>query len=174
MSQRLGIAAAVLGDPPILLLDEPANGLDTEGIRWLRRFLRAQAEQRRTVLLSSHVMSEMELVADHLLVIGAGRLLADEPMPEFIARHSSATVRVHCDDNHRLATALEHLAVPVQRDGTGLLVRDLPSRRIGAVAAEVGVIIAELTELRPSLEDVYTDMVTPHGRYRQHDVEEVA
>lgn len=106
MRQRLGIAAALLGDPAVLVLDEPMNGLDTEGIRWIRGLLRAMADQGRTVLLSSHLMSEMELVADRLLVIGAGRLLADESLTRFVEHHTDPVVRVRSADLVTLAQAL--------------------------------------------------------------------
>ncbi|MGX1808451.1 ABC transporter ATP-binding protein [Nocardia sp. NPDC055321] len=168
MLQRLGIAAAILGDPAVLLLDEPTNGLDTEGIRWLRGFLREQAGQGRTVLLSSHIMSEMEVVADHLLVMGGGRLLADEPMAAFIAR-STAAVRVRSDDNAALALAFARSGVgskQIEPAGRGLIVRGVPAARVGAIASDAGVVVSELTEQRASLEDVYTDLVTPHARHR--------
>ncbi|MFE6857213.1 ABC transporter ATP-binding protein [Nocardia sp. NPDC057668] len=178
MLQRLGIAAAILGDPAVLLLDEPTNGLDTEGIRWLRGFLRGQAGQGRTVLLSSHVMSEMELVADHLLVIGGGRLLADEPMPAFIARSTAGAIRVRSDDNAALARAFARAGIGADRIEPDaehrLVIRDVPAARVGAIAAEAGVIVSELTEQRASLEDVYTDLVTPHGRHRHRVAGEVA
>lgn len=168
MLQRLGIAAAILGDPAVLLLDEPTNGLDTEGIRWLRGFLREQAGRGRTVLLSSHIMSEMEVVADHLLVMGGGRLLADEPMAAFIARNTAA-VRVRSDDDAALALAIARSGVgstQIEPAGRGLIVRGVPAARVGAIASEAGVVVSELTEQRASLEDVYTDLVTPHARHR--------
>lgn len=174
MLQRLGIAGALLGDPAVLILDEPMNGLDTEGIRWLRQLLIEMAAQGRTVLLSSHVMSEMELTADHLLVIGGGRLLADEPMSEFIGRHSPEVVRVGSGDNTRLAAALARAGTLVETGRDRLLVHRTPAQQIGAVAVEIGVVINELTTQRASLEEVYTAMVTPHGQYRQQSTAEVA
>ncbi|MGN5237652.1 ABC transporter ATP-binding protein [Rhodococcus sp. SJ-3] len=134
MLQRLGIAAALLGDPPVLILDEPVNGLDTDGIRWVRSLFRTFADEGRTVLLSSHVMSEMELIADHLVVIGAGRLLADEPLHDFIERHSGHSVRVASTADAALGARLRERGAHVDVDGGGLLVRGLDARTIGGIS----------------------------------------
>lgn len=170
MRQRLGIAAALLGDPEILILDEPMNGLDTEGIRWLRTLLHEMAAQGRTVLVAGHVMSEMQSSADRLLVIGAGRILADEPMADFLARHSPHTVRVRSLADDRLTAALIVDGATVERDGDGLLVHGLPVATIGARAVELGIVVTELATVRATLEDVYTEMVAPHGQYRHGEV----
>ncbi|TCN48129.1 ABC-2 type transport system ATP-binding protein [Rhodococcus sp. SMB37] len=166
MLQRLGIAAALLGDPPILILDEPVNGLDTDGIRWVRSLLRTFADEGRTVLLSSHVMSEMELIADHLVVIGAGRLLADEPLLDFIDRHSGHSVRVASAADAALGARLRERGAHVDVDGGGLLVRGLDARTIGGVSVSAEIPLTELIPIRRTLEDVYTGLVEEHGRHR--------
>ena len=119
MGQRLGVAAALLGDPDVLLLDEPVNGLDPEGIRWVRELLRDLADEGRTVLVSSHLMSEMEDTADHLVVLGRGRLLADLPMDELLGAH--AAVRVSSRQAPLLAAALQRAGATVQLQGDGSL-----------------------------------------------------
>ncbi|MEE2057932.1 ATP-binding cassette domain-containing protein [Rhodococcus artemisiae] len=166
MLQRLGIAAALLGDPPILILDEPVNGLDTDGIRWVRSLLRTFADEGRTVLLSSHVMSEMELIADHLVVIGAGRLLADEPLRDFIDRHSGHSVRVASAADVALGARLRERGAHVDVDGGGLLVRGLDARTIGGISVSAEIPLTELIPIRKTLEDVYTGLVEEHGRHR--------
>ncbi|WP_282785540.1 MULTISPECIES: ATP-binding cassette domain-containing protein [unclassified Nocardia] len=171
MRQRLGIAAALLGDPGVLILDEPMNGLDTAGIRWIRGLLRDMADEGRTVLLSSHLMSELELVADHLLVIGAGRLLADQPIGEFVARGAESVVRVRSADLVALTAALGGAA---ELRGEVATVRGLSPREIGRVAADRGIVLDELTPVRASVEDVYTELVAAHRQYRQRDVRESA
>ncbi len=169
MRQRLGLAAALLGDPRVLILDEPMNGLDTEGIRSLRTLLRSMAQEGRTVLLSSHLMSEMELVADHLLVINAGRLIADESTVEFVARHSDPIVRVRSADIAALAAVLG-AAMRVRGD-TGT-VRGVASREIGRLAVAHGIVLDELTPEQASVEDVFTRLVgehrLSHTRVREH------
>lgn len=168
MLQRLGIAAALLGDPPILILDEPVNGLDTDGIRWVRSLLRTFADEGRTVLLSSHVMSEMELIADHLVVIAAGQALADEPLRDFIDRHSGHSVRVASDDDAALGARLREHGAQIDGDSGGLLVRGLEPRMIGAVSVDAEIPLTELIPIQRSLEDVYTGLVEQHGRHRAH------
>jgi ABC-2 type transport system ATP-binding protein len=177
MAQRLGIAAALLGDPGILLLDEPVNGLDTEGIRWIRGLLRKLAAEGRTVFLSSHLMSEMELIADHLIVIGQGRLLADTAMRTFIERNSQAVTLVRSSQPERLRAALAADRALVKEDGTGaFLVTGAAADRIGALAAARRIPLTELARRYSSLEEIYTRMTeaaveykTPKGR-RSDDV----
>jgi ABC-2 type transport system ATP-binding protein len=153
MRQRLGIAAALLGDPPVLLFDEPVNGLDPEGIRWIRGFLRELAAEGRTVLVSSHLMSELEGTADHLLVIGRGRLIADAPVGELIAEEH---VHVRTPQPVRLMTALANAGARVESSGDDLLVvTGLPAPRIANLAAEDRVPVYELAPRRASLEDVF-------------------
>ncbi|MFI6869408.1 ABC transporter ATP-binding protein [Nocardia sp. NPDC050406] len=164
MRQRLGIAAALLGDPAVLILDEPVNGLDTEGIRWIRQTLRAMADEGRTVLLSSHMMSETELVADHLLVISRGTIIADEPTADFVARNTEPSVRVRSAD---LATLARILGDRIAIQGDTGTVRGVASRQIGQVAAAHGVVLDELTPIQASVEDVFTQLVS--GQHTFHD-----
>ncbi|WP_338759896.1 ATP-binding cassette domain-containing protein [Nocardia vulneris] len=168
MRQRLGIAAALLGDPAIVVLDEPVNGLDTEGIRWIRGLLRSMADQGRTVLLSSHVMSEMQLVADHLLVIGAGTLLADEPMTRFIERHADPVVRVRAAE---LPVLVETIGAEarVELHGDSAVVHGISSRAIGRLAARNGIVLDELTPVHASVEDVFTGLVEQHQQFAHGD-----
>ncbi|MEV5754884.1 ATP-binding cassette domain-containing protein [Actinoallomurus sp. NPDC052308] len=156
MRQRLGIAAALLGDPAVLLLDEPANGLDPEGIVWIRELLRRLAREGRTVLVSSHLMNETATFADHLVVLGRGRLLADLPMRDFIERHSDARVRVRSGDPARLRAALltGGYAVIGGDDGR-LVVEGAEAAQVGAIAAREGIAVLELADERASLEQAY-------------------
>ncbi|MCK1814742.1 ATP-binding cassette domain-containing protein [Streptomyces sp. XM4011] len=169
MGQRLGIAGALLGDPRVLILDEPVNGLDTEGIRWIRELLKSLAAEGRTVFLSSHLMSEMELTADHLIVIGRGRLLADTSVKEFIAAHSRAhtVVRAAEGDAERLRDALEgELRARVSLDaGGGWLVEGPRAAAIGELARERGLALHELSPRFSSLEEVYTAMARASVEY---------
>ena len=154
MGQRLGIAAALLGDPDVLLLDEPVNGLDPEGIRWVRELLRDLADEGRTVLVSSHLMAEMEDTADHLIVLGRGRLLADVPMEDLLGAH--AVVRVRTPDAQLLGAALHRAGAGVDLEPDGALrVAGLDVATVGDVAFETGVRVHELTRLTASLEAVY-------------------
>ncbi|WP_194827299.1 ABC transporter ATP-binding protein [Nocardia sp. XZ_19_231] len=171
MLQRLGVAIALLGDPEILMLDEPVNGLDTEGIRWLRTLLRSLADEGRTVLLSSHVMSEIELIADRLVVIGAGCLLADEPIDDFVRRHSATAVRVRSSDDELLAQRLRTLDCRVVEETEGLTVQGLTAGEVGAHALSGRIALTELTPVRSTLEDVFTELVEQHGQYRHREAE---
>src|SRR5215813_11695870 len=146
MAQRLGIAAALLGDPATVVLDEPVNGLDVEGIRWIRGLLGEMAAQGKTVFVSSHLMSEIAQTATHLIVIGMGRLIADTGVAEFIASAVPASVRVRSSDQQALAGRLRSpdVTVSVADDGA-LLVSGLPTGQIGAIAAAAGIAVAELS-----------------------------
>lgn len=158
MRQRLGIAAALLGDPGVLMLDEPANGLDPEGIVWIRELLRRLAAEGRTVLVSSHLMNETATFADHLVVLGRGRLLADVPMREFIDAHSHARVRVRTGDPLRLRATLlaKGWTVGETADPDGRwLVEGASAEEIGAVTAREGIPVFELADERASLEQAY-------------------
>jgi ABC-2 type transport system ATP-binding protein len=167
MAQRLGIASALLGDPDVLLLDEPVNGLDTEGIRWVRDLLKSLAAEGRTVLLSSHLMGEMELTADHLVVIGQGRLIADTSMRAFIEQNSQAVTIVRSPDIGRLKGALEPVGGRLRPDAKGgWEVSGPDAATIGDVAAAQGVALHELTPRLSSLEDVYTEMTRTIVEYR--------
>jgi ABC-2 type transport system ATP-binding protein len=160
MGQRLGIASALLGDPRTVILDEPANGLDPEGILWIRNLLKALAAEGRTVFLSSHLMSEIALTAEHLVIVGRGRLIADTTVDE-VVRHASAdgAVRVRTPQAGALRDTLAGDGVVLtSTDEDVVEVRGLPSERIGELAARDGIVLHELTPLRASLEDAYMDL----------------
>ncbi|WP_336209791.1 ATP-binding cassette domain-containing protein [Nonomuraea sp. LPB2021202275-12-8] len=154
MSQRLGIAAALLGDPEILLFDEPVNGLDPDGILWIRTLMRDLAAEGRTVFVSSHLMSEMAQTADHLIVIGRGRLIADTSVQEFIGRSSQGYVRVR---SPRLAEVAELVKVG-ELHPDHLRVTGLDPLEIGTMTARAGLPLEELTFVRPSLEAAYMEL----------------
>jgi ABC-2 type transport system ATP-binding protein len=160
MRQRLGLAAALLGDPELLILDEPANGLDPEGVRWLRDFLRALASEGRTVLVSSHVLAEVAQTVDQVLIISRGRLVVESPLAELTARAGGA-VRVRSADPQQLATALrgENLQVTAGIDHT-LLVNGSSSDRVGEIAFAAGVPVHELATDGGSLEDIFLQLTT--------------
>jgi ABC-2 type transport system ATP-binding protein len=159
MGQRLGIAAALLGDPGILMFDEPVNGLDPEGILWVRNFMRELAAEGRSVLVSSHLMSEMALTADHLLVIGKGRLLAASGMQEFIDQSHQQSVLVRSRNDEALAPRLEARGGTVgAAAGGGLEVSGLAAESIGEIAFSEGIIVTELTPRRASLEEAFMQM----------------
>jgi ABC-2 type transport system ATP-binding protein len=166
MAQRLGIAAALLGDPDLLLFDEPVNGLDPQGILWVRTFLRALAAEGRTVLVSSHLMTEMAQTADRLIVIGKGRMIADTTTDELVSANSAGTVRVSAAEPIRLADRLRSLGATVQaaHDGT-LAVSGPDSRIIGELAAAEGFVLYELTPLRASLEEAFMNLTRASVEY---------
>jgi ABC-2 type transport system ATP-binding protein len=167
MAQRLGIAAALLGDPAVLILDEPVNGLDTEGIRWIRDLVRSLASQGRTVFLSSHLMSELELTADHLIVIGNGRLIADTDMREFIERNSHAFTLVRSPQPEKLTSLLGAHGAQVRPDpGGALRVSAIDPTVIGDLAARNQIVLHELTPRFDSLEAVYTRMTGASVEFR--------
>ena len=160
MRQRLGLAAALLGDPELLVLDEPANGLDPEGVRWLRDFLRRLASEGRTVLISSHVLAEVAQTVDRVLIISHGRLVLSSPLAELTAR-AGGTVRVRCGDPQRLAEALRGEALQVTA-GTdhALLVRGASSERVGQIAFVAGLPLIELVNDAGVLEDVFLELTS--------------
>jgi ABC-2 type transport system ATP-binding protein len=165
MGQRLGIAAALLGDPEVLLLDEPVNGLDPEGIRWVRQLLRGLAAEGRTVLVSSHLMSEMEDTADHLVVLGRGRLLADVSVPELLGRH--AAVRVRSPQAPLLSVALQQAGAHVSLEvGGALRIEGLGAAAVGDVAFSAGVRVHELSPVTTSLEAAYLALTGDAVEYR--------
>ena len=171
MGQRLGIASALLGDPEYLILDEPVNGLDPEGIRWVRGLLRALADEGRTILVSSHLLAEMAQTADHLIVIGRGKLVADTSVHDFIKGNSAVTTVVRPVDPAAMETALAAAGVSFERvvDAEGrptIAVADHTCDEIGAVAFRAGVQLAELSERRASLEDAYIRSTEGHIQYQ--------
>ncbi|MFF3289471.1 ATP-binding cassette domain-containing protein [Streptomyces sp. NPDC003023] len=167
MGQRLGIAAALLGDPAALILDEPVNGLDPEGVLWIRTLLKSLAAEGRTVLVSSHLMSEMALTADHLVIIGRGRLLADTTVEEFVRDSGAAAVKVVSPEAGTLATLIGGPGVDVERVGPGeLLVRGTDSGTVGRTAAAHGVPLYELTPVTASLEQAFMDLTRDAVEYQ--------
>jgi ABC-2 type transport system ATP-binding protein len=159
MGQRLGIASALLGDPKILMFDEPVNGLDPEGILWIRNLMKALAAEGRTVFVSSHLMSEMENTADHLLVIGRGRMIADCTVQEFIDQNSELAIRVRTPDAVKLATLLAAAGATAVPDGdAALLVTGLDMDRIGDLAFDNTIRIHELAPLQASLEEAFMEL----------------
>jgi ABC-2 type transport system ATP-binding protein len=166
MRQRLGIAAALLGDPGVLLLDEPVNGLDPEGVRWIRNLMKQQAAEGRTVLVSSHLMNEMAVTADHLIVIGRGRLLADCSAREFIDRHSAHEVLVRTPEAGALARLVAAEGGQVTRDGDDtLVVTRMAARRIAELAGRARLVVYELTPRRGSLEAAFLELTGASVEY---------
>jgi ABC-2 type transport system ATP-binding protein len=157
MRQRLGLATALLGDPEVLVADEPANGLDPQGIRWLRDFLRGLAAEGRTVLVSSHVLAEVSQTADDVVIINRGRLVLQGPMDEVVARASGAT-RVRSPDLARLRELLARDGVTVRSSADDVLLVDGEPARVGEVAAAAGIVLHELTAERATLEDVFLEL----------------
>ncbi|MBF0688450.1 MAG: ABC transporter ATP-binding protein [Cellulomonas sp.] len=168
MGQRLGIAAALLGDPQTLILDEPVNGLDPEGVLWVRTLLRGLAAEGRTVFLSSHLMSEMALTADHLIVIGRGRIVADAPVADVVALAGKPAVRVRTPDVRRLA-ALLATQPGIELASTGPDVLDVTGTtapEVAALAASAGIVLHELAPVQASLEDAYLQLTGDSVEYR--------
>jgi ABC-2 type transport system ATP-binding protein len=166
MAQRLGIAVALLGDPEVLLFDEPVNGLDPEGIRWIRTLMRDLAAQGRTVLVSSHLLAEMSHTADRLLVIGRGRLIASSTMAEFLADSGAGTVRVRSPQHERFAEIMAAQGVSVQREDATLLVHGLDIEQVGQLAADHHLTLHELSTRQASLEEAYLRLTEDAVDYR--------
>jgi ABC-2 type transport system ATP-binding protein len=166
MSQRLGIAAALLGDPETVMFDEPINGLDPEGILWIRNLMRSLASEGRTVFLSSHLMSEMAQTADHLIVIGRGRIIADAGTEEFINRHTAPSVRVRAVEQTELAEALTRRGAVIEcRSDGALAVTGLDSAAIGGAARVHDITLIELAPLGSTLEEAYFDLTKDETDY---------
>ena len=157
MRQRLGLATALLGDPEVLIADEPANGLDPQGIRWLRDFLRGLAAEGRTVLVSSHVLAEVAQTADEVVIINRGRLVLQGPMHEVLARATGGT-RVRSPEAERLRGLLEAAGLPAQAVGDGALVVEGAPERVGETAAANGIVLHELGVERATLEEVFLEL----------------
>jgi ABC-2 type transport system ATP-binding protein len=167
MGQRLGIAAALLGDPEVLILDEPINGLDPEGIHWIRDLLKGLAAEGRTVFLSSHLMSEMAVTADHLIIIGRGRLIRDVGLAEFVDEWSTNVVRVRSPEASQLREVILGPDVRVSSDEPSLLeVEGLTAEQIGDAAARHGFAIHELTPEKTSLEAAFMELTRDETEYR--------
>ncbi|RNL51879.1 ABC transporter ATP-binding protein [Arthrobacter oryzae] len=169
MGQRLGIAAALLGDPQTIILDEPVNGLDPEGVVWVRTLAKHLASEGRTVFLSSHLMSEMAVTADHLIVIGRGRIIADAPIRDIIAGQGLSRTRVRTDQPDQLQQLLAGTGVTVARQENELLeVTGLDPRQIARAALDGRVMIYELTPLHVSLEEAYMELTKDEVEYHSH------
>jgi ABC-2 type transport system ATP-binding protein len=169
MGQRLGIAGALLGDPRILMFDEPVNGLDPEGIHWIRNLMKSLAAQGRTVFVSSHLMSEMALTADHLVVIGQGRLLADTSMADFIQRNSRSYVRIRSPQRERLLDVLHGAGITVVETGGGTLEVDGGKPElIGELAAQHQLVLHELSPQQASLEEAFMRLTAESVEYHAH------
>ncbi len=169
MGQRLGIAAALLGDPAILMFDEPVNGLDPEGIRWIRNLMKALAAEGRTIFVSSHLMSEMENTADHLLVIGRGKLIADCTVAEFIERNSVQAVRVRTPEREalvRLVTAAGATTLTAADDNGVIVVRGLAADQVGDLAFENAIRLHELAPAQASLEEAFMELTAASVEFR--------
>jgi ABC-2 type transport system ATP-binding protein len=174
MGQRLGIASALLGDPATLILDEPVNGLDPEGILWIRNLLKALAAEGRTVFVSSHLMSEMALTADHLIIVGRGRLIADVSVSE-LTRAGRPGVHVRSPQAGLLSKALAGPQVEVTTTGTDVLEVDgLDSETVGRIAAENSVTLFELVPRRTSLEEAFMDLTREDVEFRGNQAEPLA
>lgn len=167
MRQRLGIAVALLGDPPVLLLDEPVNGLDPEGIVWVRRLVRSLAAEGRTVLVSSHLLSEVALTADHVLILGKGRLVADLPLEQLTARSAAAAVMMRTPRAAAFAQVLVARGGRVEvSPGDTLLIRGLTLEAVADLAAEGGIPVRELTARQVSLEEAFLELTERNGEFR--------
>jgi ABC-2 type transport system ATP-binding protein len=164
MKQRLGLAGVMLGDPQILLCDEPVTGLDPEGIVWIRNFFHGLAAEGRTVFVSSHLMSEMALTAQHLIVIGRGSLIADDSMAHIIARAGSS-VRVRSPQRQDLQRVLEHEGATIRSDEEALSVTGLDAARIGDLAASQHIVLHELSPQQASLEEAFFDLTEGQSEF---------
>lgn len=159
MGQRLGIAVALLGDPRMVMLDEPVNGLDPDGVLWIRNLLRQLANEGRTVFLSSHLMSEMELIADQLIIIGRGRIMADTSMRDFIDSSSMNRVKVVSPKAAELKQVLEGRAALAELSDSGeLIISGMPAADVGEAAFAAGILLHELTPLNASLEEAFMEL----------------
>ncbi|OLR91003.1 ABC transporter ATP-binding protein [Actinokineospora bangkokensis] len=174
MSQRLGIAAALLGDPQVLLFDEPVNGLDPEGILWIRRFMHRLAEEGRTVFVSSHLLSEMALTAQELVVIGRGKLIAQTSTEDFVAQATENTVRVRSPQLDELRSALGRTGVHLKDDGGALVVSGMDAAEIGELAARTGAVLHELSPQRGSLEEAFMQLTGDSVEYHTDVAAEAA
>jgi ABC-2 type transport system ATP-binding protein len=175
MRQRLGIAAAMLGDPPVLMLDEPFNGLDPEGIVWMRGYLASLAAEGRAVLVSSHLMRELQDTADHLVVAGRGKVIADTSVAELLAAASGDRVTLRTTARKEATTVLAHAGATVTAsDRDTLTVAGLPAERIVAVLAEGGVPFSEVSAHRATLEEAYMELTRDAVEFRAEPAEEIA
>jgi ABC-2 type transport system ATP-binding protein len=166
MAQRLGLAGAILAEPEVLLLDEPANGLDPQSIHWMRQFLRHYAEQGKVVFVSSHLLNEMQVMADHVIVIAKGQLVADESMSQFVARSTRNDVFVVTSDTALLAQALGDAGITAEPEGDGLAVVGVEPQQVGDIAFATGVPVWELTRRQASLEEAFLELTDDAQQYQ--------
>lgn len=171
MGQRLGTAVALLGDPRTVVLDEPVNGLDPDGVLWVRHLVRELASRGRTVFLSSHLMSEMTQTADHLIVIGRGKILADAPIGEVLAGAGGSYVRVRTDDPEQLANVLTGMGGQVSANGDSLNVTGIDAHSIAQTALDQHILVFELTPVTGSLEEAYLGLTREDVEYESHALE---
>jgi ABC-2 type transport system ATP-binding protein len=169
MSQRLGIAAAILAKPKYLLLDEPANGLDPEGIVWLRKFLKAYADGGNAVFVSSHLLDEMSHMADNVIVIGKGKLIADTSIKKLVAGSTKSSVFVRSPDLKKLQNALERKSLSSSSADGGLEVSGITTDEVGKLAYGAGVPVLELASRNASLEDVFLELTEGAEEFRAHE-----
>jgi ABC-2 type transport system ATP-binding protein len=172
MGQRLGIASALIGDPHTVMLDEPVNGLDPEGIQWVRKLLQTLAAEGRTVFVSSHLMSEMALTAEHLIVIGRGRLIADMSVDAFVQQASKHSVRVRSPEAERLGELVTGPDVSVDPlEASTVEIRGLSSEQVGTIAAQHGIVLYELTAQRASLEEAFMELTRDSLEFHTDNVD---
>jgi ABC-2 type transport system ATP-binding protein len=169
MGQRLGIAAALLGDPHTLVLDEPSNGLDPEGIHWLRRLLKFLAGEGRSVFVSSHLLQEMAVLADELVVIGRGRLVANGPMSDFLSASGLGTVEVSSPDLGQLLPELQSRGAAVTESGDSATVGGMDAATVGDIAHELGIRVHQLVTRHATLEEAFLSATKESEEFRGHD-----
>lgn len=171
MKQRLGVATALIGNPNTIILDEPFNGLDVDGIKWLRQLFRKLADDGKAVIVSSHLMSEIQAVADRVVIIGQGKLLADMSMEEMNDKSSSAYVYVEANDIEKLKRVLQKQHANIKHQSEGLQVRNIEAREIGKLALDHQIILYQLSKINPSLEDFFTEITDGKVDYVAKGVE---
>ncbi len=171
MKQRLGVATALISDPDVIILDEPFNGLDVDGIKWLRKLFKQLAEEGKAVIVSSHLMSEIQSVADRVIIIGQGKLLADMTMEEMNKKSLSSHVYVEANDLEKLLIVLQENQAIVQKHKNGIEVRNLKAREIGQLAYENQIVLYELKKVQPTLEELFTEITYGKVDYVSQGVE---
>src|SRR5699024_473473 len=171
MKQRLGVATALISDPDVVILDEPFNGLDVDGIKWLRRLFKLLAEEGKAVIVSSHLMSEIQAVADRVVIIGQGKLLADMTIEEINKKSLSSYVYVEANDIEKMAKVLREKQAIVQKHGEGLEIRNLEAKRVGRLAYDNQIVLYELKKVQPTLEELFTEITYGKVDYVSQGVE---
>jgi len=172
MKQRLGVATALISNPDAIILDEPFNGLDVDGIKWLRKLFKRLAEEGKAVIISSHLMSEIQAIADRVVIIGQGKLLADMTMEEINQKSLSSYVYVEANDIKKLKTEIQKKDAIIKARNEGLEVRNLAAKEIGKLARDQQIILYELRKVKPSLEDLFTEITEGKADYISKGAEE--